>query len=300
MSPADLGLEPAIADFARDLRLDKSPKTISTYTEACRLFAAYASGRGVATIGGVDAALVRAWLTDLRDRGRSQATIFNRHSGLKAFFRWAVAERLVDDNPLAAIPMRPAAPPPIPVLRPDQLGALLRTCDGESFEDIRDAALLRLLIDTGMRRAECATLRVTDLDMEQEVATVLGKGSRIRGCPFGARTARALRRYLRARASHDRAHQPELWLGLRGPLKPNALLLILRRRARQAGIASRVFVHQLRHTWASEALGAGMNESDVQRLGGWRDRDMLARYGANGADERAKRAYRSRSLADRL
>lgn len=73
-----------------------------------------------------------------------------------------------------------------------------------------------------------------------------------------------------------------------------------RRRAAQAGITGRVFVHQLRHTWAHQALDSGMNESDVQRLGGWRDREMLARYGASGADERARKAYREHSLGDRL
>ena len=80
---------------------------------------------------------------------------------------------------------------------------------------------------------------------------------------------------------------------------PEAIRGIVRRRAAQAGLEGRVFVHQLRHTWAHEALQR-MNESDVQRLGGWRDREMLSRYGASGADERARRAYREHSLGDRL
>lgn len=295
----DLSIADAIVDFARDLRLDKSPMTIETYVSASTAYARYADAEGIRNLREINTASIRAWLTHLRDSGRSPGTLANRHSGLKALLRWAVVENLIPANPINDIPIPSAPAPPIPVLTPSQLRALLRACDDPTFEGVRDTAILRLLIDTGMRRAECSTLRETDLDMEQDVAVVLGKGGRIRGCPFGVRTAKALRRYLRSRQSHEHAFRPELWLGRRGPINANAILLMLRRRARQAGIESRVFVHQLRHTWAHEALQR-MNESDVQRLGGWRDRDMLSRYGASGADERARRAYREHSLGDRL
>lgn len=297
--PADLTIVDAIDDFARDLRLDKSPKTIATYCEAARLYARHASIMGITHLRQIDAASVRAWLTDLRERGRSQGTLFNRHSGLKAFLRWAVDEHLIAANPVAEIPVPAGPAPPVPVLSPTQLRALIKTTDGMTFEHIRDAAILRLLIDTGMRRAECGSLTAADIDLDQDVALVTGKGGRMRGCPFGARTAKAMRRYLRVRQGHEYAHRPELWLGRRGPINHDAILHLLRRRAREAGIEGRVFVHQLRHTWAHEALQR-MNESDVQRLGGWRDRDMLQRYGASGADERARRAYREHSLGDRL
>jgi site-specific recombinase XerD len=298
-SPADLTIEAAIVDFARDLRLDKSPMTIETYTNASRQYARYAAAEGIEILGQITTASIRAWLTSLRDAGHPPATLANRHSGLKALLRWAVDERLLTENPIIGIPTPSGPPPIIPVLATPQLRALLKTTDGITFDHIRDAAILRLLIDTGMRRAECAGLKPGDIDLDQDVALVLGKGGRTRGCPFGARTAKAIRRYLRTRSTHAHAHRPELWLGRRGAINANAILLMLRRRARQAGITGRVFVHQLRHTWAHEALQR-MNESDVQRLGGWRDRDMLARYGASGADERARRAYREHSLGDRL
>jgi site-specific recombinase XerD len=296
----DLPLDHAISDFARDLRLDKSPRTIATYTDSCQLYQKwhlYHGGKDA--VSGIAPASIRAWLTELRDSGKSVATIANRHGGLKAFLNWCVAEHLISDNPMAGIPKPVATAPPVPVLAPKDLQALLKSCAGERFEDVRDTAMLRLLIDTGMRREECASLRLTDLDLDQDVAVVMGKGSRIRGCPFGTRTSKALRRYLRVRPGHDYAHRPELWLGKRGPIQGGAIIQMLKNRARHAGLVSRVFVHQLRHTWAHEALQR-MNEGDVQRLGGWRDREMLTRYGASGADERARRAYREHSLGDRL
>lgn len=300
LAPADLSITDAIVDFARDLRLDKSPKTIQSYVEASRLYAEFAAPQGITALRQIDTASIRAWLTDLRDRGRSEATRLNRYSGLRAMLRWAVAERLLEASPMDGVARPDPVPPVVPLLRPDQLSALLKACDGPAFDDIRDLAIIRLLLDTGMRRSELSGMALVDLDLDQDVAMVMGKGSRPRGCPFGVRTAKALRRYLRVRGSHAHADRPELWLGRRGPLLSEAVRRVLKRRAGEAKISGRVFVHQLRHTWAHEALDSGMNESDVQRLGGWRDRDMLARYGASGADDRARRAYREHSLGDRL
>ena len=289
----------AIDDFARDMRLDKSPRTISTYTDSARMYARYAAAEGIESIDQISTASIRAWLTELRDSGKSPSTLANRHGGVAALMRWSVVERLRETNPIADIPKPQAPAQPVPVLTPADLRRLLKACDGATFVEQRDTAILRLLIDTGMRRAECAGLSVTDLDVDQDVAVVLGKGGRHRGCPYGTRTAKALRRYLRIRPGHDYAYRPELWLGKRGPLQGGAIIQMLKHRAQQAGIVSRVFVHQLRHTWAHEALQR-MNESDVQRLGGWRNREMLSRYGASGADERARRAYHEHSLGDRL
>lgn len=298
-APADLSIDAAIVDFGRDLRLDKSPKTIETYTEASRLYARHAQTEGIFNLSQITTSSIRGWLTDLRDAGRSEATIFNRYSGVRALLNWAVAERLLAENPIAGITRPDPVPPMVPLLRPEQLRAMLRACDGIGFEEQRDQAILRLLMDTGMRRQECTTLTVGDLDLEHDVAIVMGKGGRPRGCPFGTRTAKALRRYLRARAGHAYADRPQLWLGKRGAINADAIRRIVKRRGEQAGIEGRIFTHQLRHTWAHEAMQR-MNEGDVQRLGGWRDREMLSRYAASGADERAQRAYREHSLGDRL
>ena len=97
--------------------------------------------------------------------------------------------------------MRPPAVPeqPVPVLTDDDLRALLATCAGRSFEGRRDTALLRMLLDTGVRAAEVTNLAVDDVDFDQGVAHVLGQGPRRRSAPFGLRTSEALRHYLRVR-----------------------------------------------------------------------------------------------------
>jgi site-specific recombinase XerC len=73
-------------------------------------------------------------------------------------------------------PHVPEEPPPI--LSDDQIKSLLRSCDGGDFDARRDTAIVRLLLDTGMRLAEHAGLDIQNIDFEQRVAYVLGKGRR--------------------------------------------------------------------------------------------------------------------------
>jgi integrase len=95
------------------------------------------------------------------------------------------------------------------VVSDTDLAKLVQAASGWSFEDWRDTAMLRLLIDSGMRAGELLHMRVSDLG----VAIVIGKGRRPRSCPFGSKAATALDRYLRARAKHPHAASAALWIG---------------------------------------------------------------------------------------
>ena len=92
-------------------------------------------------------------------------------------------------------------------------------------------------------------MRVEDLDLDQQVAFVFGKGRRERACPFGRKTARALDRYLRARARQPHAEMPWLWVQRRGRLNESGLATMLKRRGQRVGIGM-IHPHQLRHTFA--------------------------------------------------
>jgi len=188
---------------------------------------------------------------------------------------------------------------PVAVLSDDQLRALLTACKGNEFTERRDIALIRLLIDTGIRSSELLGLAVTDLDFEHDVALVLGKGGRGRAVPFGNRTGEALRRYLRLRARHPHHDAAVLWIGTRGPLGPAGLRQLLNRRAASAGIRH-VHPHQFLHTMAHRWLADGQQEQDRMRLVGWRSRQMVGRYVASAADQRAHDAHRRAGLGDRL
>ena len=117
------------------------------------------------------------------------------------------------------------------MLSEDQFRRLLRVCEGRAIMDRRDVALIGLLPDTGMRQAELAGLKVSDIDFDMNVAQVLGKGSRHRACPFGCRTSLARDRYLRVRRQHREATRQELWLGHGGPMTGDGIAQVVRRRA---------------------------------------------------------------------
>jgi len=151
------------------------------------------------------------------------ATVAKHYRSLQQLFRWLVDDGEIERSPMDR--MRPPSVPeqPVPIITDVHLEALLATCKGNTFENRRDLAILRLFLDTGMRAGELAGLHVDDLDQEESTAYVLGKGGRHRACPYGAKTADALRRYVRARRAHRYAASTALWLGRVGPMSVSPL-----------------------------------------------------------------------------
>jgi integrase/recombinase XerC len=125
-----------------------------------------------------------------------------------------VAEGDLQSSPMDG--MRPPRLPeqPVGVVRAEQLTRLLRSGEGRDFTSRRETAIIiRLLVDTGMRRAECVGMSLDDVDLDQRIVWVLGKGRRPRALPIGRKTALALDRYLRMRQGHRLAHLVHLWGG---------------------------------------------------------------------------------------
>ena len=214
---------------------------------------------------------------------------------VKRFSAWLLEEDETDVDLILNL-----KPPQLDVkvvegLTDEQCAALVRSCQGKQFVDRRDEAVVRLMLETGLRAGEVLGLTVEGVDVARGLAVVeRGKGGKGRIVPFGPEVARSLDRYLRLRRSHRLAHTSALWLGGGGQqFRYHGLDTALKARAQAAGITG-FHLHLLRNTAARRWLAAGGSEGGLMSVAGWSTRAMLDRYVRASASDRA--AAESRGL----
>lgn len=276
---------------------NKSKSTVSGYGWSARVFLKWCTEQGNYPV--LDKPTVQKFLASILAGGGEPTTARTRYAALRRYGAWLADEGELDSNPLAD--MRPPRldSKVVEALSDDQLRALIRACEGKSFLDKRDTAAVRFLAETGVRAGEFVAMLTTDVDLTRGMGTVRkGKGGKGRFVPFGAQTASALDRYIRARKSHRLASSPQLWLGGGGQsFGYSGLDRAMKARASAAGIEN-FHLHLLRSTAATRWLGAGGSEQGLMSVAGWSTRSMLDRYTSASAAERAAAEARNLDLGN--
>src|SRR6266511_1966056 len=195
-----------------------APKSVRTYQAGMASFAGWlVANHPQLDPADLKRAHVRGWIADVRGRNGA-TTAATYYAGVRHFAKWLQAEGEIAANPTDGVRCPVPTEPSTPVLSSDELKALLGTCSRQTFTGARDAAIIMLLADGGLRSSELHGLSVADVDQANRIVYVAGKGTgrrgpRHRAVPFGVRTAQALNRYLRARERHPFHESAALWLG---------------------------------------------------------------------------------------
>ena len=280
-------MEEHIVRFLRFLNDDRglTPNTVAAYQNDLRQFEdflheryARTNGNGHATVdgtsgpdllGAADRSTVTDFVLGLRERGYAPATVARKIAAIKSLFHYLHKNAIIGEDPTIHLEA-PKVGKPLPrAISVSEVQRLLGYGRDRTGPDaLRDGAMLELLYATGMRVTELVSLDVEDLDLSEGKVRCVGRGRRVRVLPIRPTAREAVRQYVeRGRSALLRApssHGP-LFLNHRGQrLTRQGFWLIIKARARDAGISTSITPHTLRHSFAAHRLNDGEDLRSLQ------------------------------------
>ncbi|MFZ6026693.1 MAG: tyrosine-type recombinase/integrase [Chloroflexota bacterium] len=277
MSKKTSDLSKDVEAFILDRKAQRMAKgTLHFYRSKLNLFITYAIGQGVGDVEHITPALIRGYILDMENKGHNAGGCHACYRTLKTFLLWWEAENEPMDwkNPI-----RKTKPPkqddePLDPVEFSDVDALLDTCGGDFF-GTRDKAIMRVLLDTGVRAFEMTAFDLVDLDLgDSSLFVRKGKGRKARTVYIGKKSRRALRAWLRQRGSDPGA----LFTTQDGErLTYWGLREIIRRRAKDARI-EQPGLHDFRRAFTLAQLRAGVDILTISRLLGHTSTVLVARY----------------------
>ena len=270
----DAGL---VERYLEHVRVGKklAQRTVELYALDLDKLQQFASQAGVQLLR-VQTAQIRRWVAQMHAGGRSGRGIALILSGWRGFYAWLGKQALVPSNPVVGV-RAPKSPRPLPkALSVDDAVQLAahEGGEGDPWTEARNAAIVELMYGSGLRVGELVGLDVVASEgakgwvhrQEAEVR-VLGKGSKQRLVPVGGKALEALNIWLKVRDSRCAPGENALFLGARGArITAHAVWKMMRERSLEAGLATPVHPHMLRHSFASHVLQSSGDLRAVQEL----------------------------------
>jgi integrase/recombinase XerC len=277
-TPALPPSDPLVERYLEHVRVEKrlAQRTVELYALDLQKLEANAHQANVA-LTAVQNMHMRRWVAQMHGAGRSGRGIALILSGWRGFYTWLGREGLVNGNPVQDVRAPRAAKPLPKALSVDEAVQLAAyqadVSDGDPLLELRDECITELLYGCGLRIGELVGLDVQAsarargwIDRDAAEAHVLGKGAKRRSVPVGQAALRSLQRWLAARAGWA-GEDPALFIGQRGTrLTPQHIRVRLKRRSLNAGLATPVHPHMLRHSFASHVLQSSGDLRAVQEL----------------------------------
>lgn len=279
-----------------------SPRTIKWYEDQVTVFVRFMDDKPAAAVTATD---IQEYLVAERNRGLSSSTVSARYRSLQALFNF------LEDHPDYGFPSplghgrnkavrKPkTSHDPIAYVHYDEFMAIVESIPSgpeATWLDRRDRCLLIILFWSGLRLGELAALNVHDVDMRNGLITVRnGKGAKGRIVPAADELSVHLIDYL-----VNRPHWagPELWLSadkdgvtVKGPLQPEGIRQILKRRCRRAGVRY-IHPHAWRHGFAMAMLNHGADMSSIANMLGHSSEKVTEAIYAHWLTDGLKREYR--------
>ena len=225
---------------------------------------------------------IRRFLAHLHGE-QKKSSIGRKLAAVRAWFRYLLREGIVANNPaeLVATPKKEQRAPFH--LTIDEITALVEGPKEATLLSLRDRAILELLYSCGIRLAELTGLHVRDVDREERLVRVLGKGHKERIVPLGRRAAAAVGTYLAER--RDPLGDAPLLLNARGGrLTGRSVARIVDRYLVNLATMKKVSPHTLRHTFATHLLEGGADLRAIQELLGHASLSTTQKYTHVGID----------------
>ena len=251
-----------------------SKNTLQSYRRDLTLFAEFLVGRPLTDARETD---LQAYFA-ARHASTKATTANRRLTVFKRFYRWALRERQIAQDPTLKLQAAKQALRVPKTLTEAQVEALLNAPDIQEALGVRDKTMLELMYASGLRVSELVSLRMVHLGLNEGVLRVMGKGSKERLVPFGEVAAQWLQRYLQGPRAELLAgrQSSDVFVTVRGATAGSAMSRVMfwslvKRYAAQAGIRVPLSPHTLRHAFATHLLNHGADLRSVQMLLGHAD-----------------------------